>query len=113
MVSLRSSRRFAISSRLMVVSPVKFLPGGARLSATPITTGSLTLAKTAAVSSRPLHGQDYGRVHGKYDVERQPRQFDREGIEGGLLGAGPPVLDDNILRFDPPVISQPIGECLA
>ena len=35
-----------MSSRLLVVSPVKFLPGRGRLSTNPISTGSLTMAKT-------------------------------------------------------------------
>ena len=38
--------RLAMSSRLIVVSPVKFRPGLARLSTRPIATGSLTWAKT-------------------------------------------------------------------
>ena len=35
-----------MSSRLIVVSPVKFPPGRARLATSPITTGSLTVGKT-------------------------------------------------------------------
>ena len=43
---MSTSRRLAMSSRLMVVSPVKFRPGRERLSASPMATGSLTVAKT-------------------------------------------------------------------
>ena len=55
--------------------------------------------------SRPLHGQSRGRVHGKNDVQWQPRELGREGVEGGLPRGRPPVLDRDIFCFSPPVIA--------
>src|SRR5262245_8738182 len=103
-----------MSSRLIVVSPVMFLPGRARLSTNAMATGSLTGGKDDGEGcSRPLRRESRGRVHCKHHVQRASYQFGGKSIERQLPRSLVSVLDHEVRFFDPPVISKSVCESLA
>ena len=94
MVSLSNSSRLPANTDAMLVNPVMFPPGRARLSTSPSATGSKPPIKTIGNSPGSVLGGYSGRRRGREDhVNFETDQFISQGGEPVELIVGGSILE--------------------
>ena len=109
--SLSSSNRLPSRSGAMMLSPVIFPPGRARLETSPVPTGSAASANTMGIVALAFLAAKIARAGGDDDVNFETDQFGckvRQPFEFPFCIS---VLNDNVFPFDIAKLAQPLAKC--